>query len=344
MPGRELSDDDVDVLIHGHIAFQMLYSAYQLGLFNYLSTHPGATPHQTATAVGLTDYPFAVLLGGLRTLGLITEDSGSLRNALATEKLLVTGSADNRTALLRMHHDLVYPGVGDFLDALRQATNVGLRHFSGTGDTLYARLATQPRLERVLHDGLKALSDVAFSALIKCEVLATSKHLLDIGGGGGSNALALAEAYQYLTITVVDLPSVLDIAAANVAQSSLADRIKLHACDFLTDPLPSGADTVLFAHVFPIFSPEINRGLLAKAHNALPVGGRVLIFNTMQDDTQDGPIMAMLFSAYFLSLASGHGRYYPWEQHERWLQETGFTVQRYGDMPYSHGLCVGTKR
>ncbi|MFZ3494792.1 hypothetical protein ACODT5_16510 [Streptomyces sp. 5.8] len=81
MRRRELSDEDLDVLIHGHIAFQILGSAHELGLFDYLSTHPGASEQEVAAATGLADYPFSVLLGGLRTLGMVTDDDGHLDNA-----------------------------------------------------------------------------------------------------------------------------------------------------------------------------------------------------------------------------------------------------------------------
>ncbi|MFD5558811.1 methyltransferase [Streptomyces sp. NPDC127068] len=344
MPWRELSHDDIDVLLHGHIAFQLLGSAHELGLFDHLSAHPGATARETAAATGLAEGPFAVLLGGLPALSLVTDDGGRLRNAPAVERTLVTGRETNRTALLGMHRHLVYPGVGDLLASLQRSTNVGLLHFPGAGDTLYTRLADRPRLEKVLHDGLHALSKAAFDGLIRSAVLTGNEHVLDIGGGDGSNALALARAYGSLTVTIVDLPSVLRITEANVTEAGLRDRVRWHAADFLTEPLPEGADTVLMAHVLPIFPPRTNRRLLAKAHAALPSGGRVLISNTMQDDTEDGPVMPMLFSAYFLSRASGSGCYYPWAHHEQWLRETGFTeVRRLGGMPYAHGLCVATK-
>lgn len=345
MPWRDLNDDDVDVLLHGHIAFQMLACAHELGLFDYLSTHPGAAPAQVANALDLDAHPFDVLLGGLRALGLVTDRHGALRNAPAAQRLLTTDSPDNRTALLGIHRHLVYPGLGDLLTALQEATNTGLRHFPGPGDTLYGRLTAHPELERVLHDGLHALSRAAIHGLITCDALADRRHLVDIGGGDGSNALALAEAYPDLTVTVVDQPSVLELAAPRVRASPQAHRVRLHAADFLTDPLPTGADAVLLAHVLPIFPPATNKEILVKIHDCLAPGGQALVFNTMQHATEDGPIMGMLFSAYFLALASGQGRYYPWTQIQRWLADTGFTDLRHQDgMPYFHALCTGTKQ
>ncbi|MFZ3494791.1 methyltransferase [Streptomyces sp. 5.8] len=198
----------------------------------------------------------------------------------------------------------MYPAAGDLLASLQQSTNVGLRHLPGSGGTLYSRLADHPGIEQTFHDGLQTFSKAAFDGLIRCDVLTASKHVLDIGGGDGSNALALSRAHDHLNVTIVDLPSVLRIAEKNIAKAHPSDRIRLHAVDFPAEPLPEGADTILFAHVLPIFPPRINEQLLAKAHQALPSGGRVLIFNTMQDDTQDGPAMAMLFSAHGLCVAT----------------------------------------
>ncbi|MEY9997025.1 ubiquinone/menaquinone biosynthesis C-methylase UbiE [Streptomyces sp. V4I8] len=344
MSDSTLSEAEVDLLLHGHVTFHVLNAAHELGLFDYLAAHPGCTEDQTANAVGLDSYPFEVLTGALRCLGLIISEHGGLHNSPAAARLLVSSSPSSRTALLGLHRELFYPVLGDLVASLRESTNVGLRNFPGTGDDLYTRLSQHPALEKVLHSSLSALSSVAIQGLIETQALKDSTYLLDIGGGDASNAIALAGAYDRLNITLVDEPTVLDIAAKKIRESGCGNRIRLHAANFLTDPLPAGADTILFAHVMPIFSPEINTSLLTKAHRALPPGGRALVFNTMQDDTQEGPVMAMLGSVYFLALASGQGRYYAWSHYENWFRKAGFSsIQRHASMPYSHGLCIATK-
>ncbi len=94
--------------------------------------------------------------------------------------------------------------------------------------------------------------------------------------------------------------------------------------DMFTDPFPEGPDAVLFSHVLEIFDEDAILRLLKKAYDALPVGGRVMVYGyNVSDDETDGVFGARL-GLYFNVLASGRGMAYPALDYERWLSEAGF--------------------
>jgi cyclopropane fatty-acyl-phospholipid synthase-like methyltransferase len=169
------------------------------------------------------------------------------------------------------------------------------------------------------------------------------RHVLDIGGGDGTTSTCLAARYPDLRCTVFDMPSVTELAEDGDG-SRFPDRVELHAGDIFTDDFPRGSDTVLFSHVLEIFADEQILHLLKKAYDALPQGGRVLIYGyNVSDDETDGIFGARL-GLYFNVLASGQGMAYPARAYEEWLRAVGFhDVGTVPGLPYEHGLSMGTK-
>lgn len=83
--------------------------------------------------------------------------------------------------------------------------------------------------------------------------------------------------------------------------------------------------------------------LLRKAYEVLPIGGRAMIFNMMQWDNRTGPHTAAIGSPYFLTLATGRGMLYCWNEYENDFKEVGFKRITRTRLPRDHGLIVGIK-
>jgi SAM-dependent methyltransferase len=228
---------------------------------------------------------------------------------------------------------------------LRQNTNVGLRRIPGEGDDLYHRLAQTPRLEEIFYRYMRSWSQLANQYLVQFLDLSGTRALLDCGGGDAVNAIALAQANHRLRVTVLEIPASVSMAREYVRQSQLDGRITVQGLDIFTDPFPTGYDCVLFAHQMVIWTPEQNTELLRKAYEALVPNGRVVLFNSMSNDTGDGPLIAALDSVYFASLPAEGGMIYPWRQHEASLRTAGFTKVEQITCPSwtPHGILIGTK-
>lgn len=340
-----LTRQDLVHTLFGAAAFQMLNAGCELGLFELLHRRPGITRERIGDELELRPRPVEVLLLGTTALRLTVLENGGYRNAELIEEIFHTGTWEIISDMVRFEAGIVYEPQADFVDSLRQNTNVGLRRVPGNGDDLYHRLADSPELEQLFYRTMRSWSQLMNPILTAKTDLTGVRRVLDVGGGDGVNAIALARANPDVTFTVLDLPGAVAIARKKIEENGLSDRIEVAESDIFTDPYPSGHDCVLFANQLVIWSPEQNQKLLSKAYEALPDGGRVLIFSAMSDDTGDGPLYAALDNVYFATLTANSSMIYHFGHYEQWLTAVGFSqvARLRGGSWTPHGIVSAIK-
>jgi precorrin-6B methylase 2 len=314
-----------------------------LGVFDRLSEQPDQTLDQLAATVALQSQPARILMSGLATLRLVQKTGDTFSNSPIAQEVLVRSSPGSMVDVLGWQAHIVYPAEVDFLEALKQGRNVGLRHFPGEGESLYSRLASDPPLEKVFHNAMSSLSLSANAILCDKGDFSGVKHLVDAGGGDGTNAIALAKANPHLMITIFDAPSVCELANKNIEAAGLKGRVNTYPGDFFETEFPDGIDAIIYSHMLTIWSLETNTALLRRSWDALPEGGKLFIFNMMASDDDIGPIAATLGSPYFLTIATGEGMLYSWKDYEGCLADAGFEQTQRHELPRNHGLLVGVK-
>jgi hypothetical protein len=80
-------------------------------------------------------------------------------------------------------------------------------------------------------------------------------------------------------------------ARARLAANGLSDRCDVVACDFFTDPLPSGADGYLLAHIIHNWNDEQALAILRSVRAAIPDDDRLLLVEAIIPD-DDSPHLA----------------------------------------------------
>jgi ubiquinone/menaquinone biosynthesis C-methylase UbiE len=339
----KLTNENLQIIAGGYSAFQLLWAGIKMGVFNFLSEKPGAGFEELRHYLNIQEKPTKILMNGLLSIGLIEKLKDGYRNSSPVEEQLVEGKPQSVAPLFEWHARINYPAMLDFVDSLRENRNVGLRHFSGEGKTLYERLSSNPDLEEVFQRAMSTLSSKTNPALIQSFDFSKFRHVLDVGGGDGTNAAALVKAFPHLKATVFDIPSVCERAKAKIKSLGLEGKIQTHPGNFLEDAFPSNVDVVLFNHIMPIWSAERNQKLVEASFKTLPKGGAIIIFNMMNDE-DSWPITPALGSMYFLSLATGEGMLYSWKEYTDWLEKGGFReIKRVGDFCLDHGVIFGFK-
>jgi hypothetical protein len=345
-PREAVSPQDFDRLVlvlGGHIFFQTLSAAVQLDLFSLLAKEGPLTLPALAGRLGLAEKPARILLLGCAALGLLHKEGDAYRNSPPAQQLLNRAAPGNLVPIVEWQHFINYRPMYFFAEALKANRNVGLEVLDGPGQTLYERLTRHPRLEQIFQEAMKAIS-VQANATLAAEVdLSHVRHLVDVGGGNGTNIIALARKYPGLRASVFDSPTVCEIARRNIAAHGLSDRLDAVPGDCFADPFPAGADCLLFAHFFTIWSEEKDRLLLRRCFEALPPGGTVVLFQMLQNDDGTGPLTAAMGSPYFLTLATGEGMLYTGREYETWMREAGFTAVTTQRLPRDHGAVIGRK-
>jgi len=133
--------------------------------------------------------------------------------------------------------------------------------------------------------------------------------VLDVGGGSGTWTLAWLNAEPAARAILFDLPAVIPMARDRLTACGVADRVELVPGDFYADPLPRGADLVWLSAIIHQNSPDENRALYRRVAEALEPGGRVLIRDTVMDESRTAPLAGALFAVNMLVATPGGGTY-----------------------------------
>lgn len=334
--------DYLRLIIHGTTAFELLRTGLELDLFEHLETSGGMSVSQVASVLEVGFQPARVLLLGLASLRLLEKQEDRYHNTALVRRKLLRSGPRYLGPLVEMQARVINPSMVDFAESLSRHTNVGLRRISGPGHTLYERLTAHPELQEVFYANMRQASRLSLAQIRDRFDFTQIQHLIDLAGGDGMNSVELARRYPHLAVTVFDQESVVRLGAQRVTEPDLRRRLQFHAGDIFADPLPGGADAILYFHIFEIWSLERNIELLRKCWAALPAGGRCLVYNFVSDDAGTGSMTAGLLSPYFLTLASGEGMVYSAADMEHAVAEAGFShVERYDDLGFNHTLVVG---
>ncbi|GLZ27875.1 methyltransferase [Lentzea sp. NBRC 105346] len=339
--------DGLTPILFGHAAFQYLNAGCELGLFELLHKKSNLCREDIGQELQLAERATDTLLLGTTSLKLTTVEDRRYRNASVLDQLMEDDQWDIFTSVVAFEAHIVYEAQADFVESLRKNTNIGLRRVRGVGRDLYHRFVENPQLERVFYRYMRSWSELSNPFLLANADFASSRKVLDAGGGDGVNAIALAYAHPHLEVTVMEIPATGPIARKRIEDNGLAGRVTVHGGDMFRDEFPADVDTVLFSHQLVIWEPEQNIHLLSKAYEVLPEGGRVIIFSSMSSDEGDGPLMAALDSVYFATLPAEGGMIYAWHQYESWLRTAGFDQTKIrrvaGEGWTPHGIVIATK-
>jgi O-methyltransferase domain/Dimerisation domain len=130
-------------------------------------------------------------------------------------------------------------------------------------------------------------------------------RLLDVGGGSGCFMVAAAQAHAHLRCTVMDLPAMCDVAAGYIDAGGVADRVDTCAVDMFRQQWPHGYDALFFSNVWHDWNVRTCQWLAARAFDALPSGGRILLHEMLLDDDGAGSVTAASFSMLMLLTTQG---------------------------------------
>ena len=138
--------------------------------------------------------------------------------------------------------------------------------------------------------------------------LAGVGRLADIGGGSGAFLAEVAQAYPEMALTLFDLPAVVPSARERLQRLGLEARIDVVGGSFRDDPLPEGMDAISLVRVLYDHDDDSVAALLAKVHDALPPGGRLVISEPMSGGETPDPVTDVYFAFYTLAMRTGRTR------------------------------------
>jgi len=317
-----------------------LLVADELGLFKALDEEP-ATMADLARRLDLNAKGIEILLPMLASLGLLVPRLGrfhltdAARNYLLPESpyywggVFPAGRQNNALyALLR--------------DRLTRTANLG------RGDAEQERPADAWASGHVDMERARAIARFMHSHSLPAAVGAARngdfggvRRLLDVGGGSGCFSVALAQTYPKLRCTIMELPTMCEVALEYVAAAGVSDRVDARAVDMFREPWPEGYDALFFSNVFHDWSFETCAELTQKAFEALPASGRIYLHEILLDEDVAGPRVAASFSV--MMLIGTRGRQFTFGELAGLLQSAGF-VDVEATATYGYFSLVAARR
>ena len=312
----------------GFMASKFLFVAVELRLFEHLVRGTLDLPALAAAAQAPTR-TVRIVADALVSIGLLTKDSRGYANSAAAQAVL-SGA-----------------GTADLRATMRHFDRIGYADWAGLEDAVRTGEATRRKLdrddERLLAEGIEALSAPLAAAISAVHDFGGHRRLLDIGGGAGHLLCAILQRYPNLQATLVDRDEAASLARVRIEQAGLAHRAAVLAQDIFEADLPAGHDATLIANVLHLMSPERNRRLLQRVRDRADRGDRLLLVDLFTDETRTAPRFAALMAGTFLT-GYGEGDVYSVTDVLTWARETEWDVEHVHDLGGSSKLVVAARR
>ena len=332
-----VSPDGILQLGLGFWGSKALLSAVELGVFTELASGPKDLAGPTA-GLGLHPRSARDFFDALVALRIIDRQGGMYVNSAEADRYLDRGKPTYLGGLLEMCNARLYGFWGHLTDALRTGQP---QNEIRQGEDLFGALYADPkRLEAFL----KAMSGISIAT---AGVMAAAfpwqefRSFVDVGCAQGGCSTVIAAAHPHLSGIGFDLPPVRPIFEAYAAERGLADRLRFQAGDFFADPLPS-ADVVIMGHILHDWDLPKKQMLLAKACEALPPGGAVIVYEALIDDDRRDNAFGLLMSLNMLIETQG-GFDFTGADCIGWMRQAGFREATVRPLNGPNSMVIGRK-
>ena len=167
------------------------------------------------------------------------------------------------------------------------------------------------------------------------------RTFVDVGTAQGDLAAQIALANPHLRGTGFDLPQVAPIFEEYVARVGVADRLAFQPGSFFTDPLPK-ADVVLMGHILHDWDLPTKQMLVAKAFDAVPAGGALVVYEAIIDDDRSKNAFGLMMSLNMLIETPG-GFDYTGADCAGWMKAAGFSSTRVEPLVGPDSMVIAIK-
>jgi hypothetical protein len=174
--------------------------------------------------------------------------------------------------------------------------------------------------------------------------LPPSAKILDLGAGSAIWSLTLASKRPDITVTAVDWPAVLEVAAEKAQELGLASRLTTLPGNFHEIDLPLAQfDLAIIANVCHLLTPAGNQALFRRVRPSLTTSGRLILIDVFPGQAP-GDINRTLY-ALGLALRTNHGHVYSAHELEPLLTAAGYANPRLVPLqvpPYALAMLISS--
>jgi hypothetical protein len=337
--GPPVTPDTIMQLGLGFWGSKALLSAVELGVFSELADAGPLDAETLRGRLGLHERSATDFFDALVALGMLERADGRYSNTPATEVFLDRSKPSYVGGILEMANARLYPFWGTLTEGLR--TGELQNEAKGGGEPFFEKLYADPERLAEFARAMSAISTGAAHAIAAKFPWQDRQTVIDVGCAEGAVPVQIARAHDHITGGGFDLPQLAPIFEEHVAQFGLGGRLSFTAGDFFAGPLPQ-ADVLVMGHILHDWDLDEKRVLLQKAHDALPDGGALIVYDAIIDDDRRDNAFGLLMSLNMLIETPG-GFDYTGADCLEWMQETGFRESYIEHLVGPDSMVVGIK-
>lgn len=293
-------------LMDGFKASKALFTASKLCLFDLLHSRPGLDAAQVAQEIKASAKGTECLLEACVSLGLLKSTEKACQkpvyeNADLATDFLRSDASFSLHGYLQHCNETMWPLFSHLESAVQEGTSQREKAFSKhmLQATSTSSREGKLRFMKAMHNIAKITGKTIATAFD----LSTYKSACDLGGCTGALAYEFTEAHPGLSVTVFDLPAVVELNEFFRPQHP-DNRVSFVAGDFLKDELPK-ADLYILARILHDLPDEKVHILLSKIADACTAGCGLLLSEIFLDEDRRGPSRGLLQA---LSMSEGKQR------------------------------------
>nr|XP_055071830.1 probable bifunctional dTTP/UTP pyrophosphatase/methyltransferase protein isoform X2 [Misgurnus anguillicaudatus] len=296
-------------LIDGFKVSKTLFTASKLKVFDVLNSSNGLTLEEIAGQINASVFGTERLLDAAVSVGLLERvkhqvDSHVYRNTEQTRQFLVSDSPLSLHAYILHCDGIVWPLFSHLENAVKEGTSQHERAFGKMDKDMFQDVYySQDNVKMRFMNAMHSIVNVTGKDVATAFDLSPYKTACDIGGCTGAMAYQFTEAHPGLSVTVFDLPQVIDMTR-HFQPKAHHDRVSFVAGDFFKDDLPK-ADLYILARILHDWSDEKVNALLSKLSKVCTPGCGLLVSEILLDQERRRPSRAVLQA---LSMTEGKQR------------------------------------
>jgi C-20 methyltransferase BchU len=273
------NDDDLfaatekayDMVFKGIVDFSSLKAAHELGLFAALQDGPRdlASLAEATTSVPPRLEKFLITLA---QIGVVRQHEGAWG---------LTSFGEQFFTRPEQHRNMTMVPFVEYMASLTESFYLKLADVV-RGSVDFTSLVPHPprtREDSLFYETIHRSNIHFLLKLLRDEArLDGVKHLIDVGGGIGDIAASLCAQHPELQVTLINLPSAVELIDENLRAKGMRERVSTAVVDMYREPYPKG-DAVLFSRIMYPMNAQFCTMLCQKAFEALEPGGRILIID-----------------------------------------------------------------
>lgn len=311
-----------------------LISAVELDVFTELAGGP-LSLEQLSERTGVHPRPARDFFDSLVAMGLLERERGVYANTASPDTFLDRSKQTYVGGRFKFWAS-IYRTWGQLTDGLRTGRPQNLDE----GDLFDDLYRDSERMREFLW-GMAGGSVVLGKAISATFPWSRYRSFADIGCALGAFCVQVAAGHEHLTGIGFDLPEVERYFQEYVGSSAASRRVRFHAGDFFSDPLPK-ADVLVMGRILHDWGLEQKRALIAEAFDALPPGGALIVYESLIDDERRTNLAGLMMSLNMM-MVTREGFDFTAADCRGWMKEAGFSQTYSEPLTKTDSMVVGIK-